>query len=103
MSAFTADAWGGTNDDEEPDGRGHMGWWCIDAPDAYRGSRPAYRSLEHELRKGIGDAAYERMAELLDGIDKPRFPMPGRLMNGGLPMIGQIVRERFPDHVPAGE
>ena len=103
VSAFTADAWGGTADDEEADGRGHLGWWCIDTPDAYRGAEPVYRTMEHELRKGIGDAAYERMAELLDGIDRPRHPMPGQLVNRGLPMIGQIVAKRFPDHVPAAE
>ena len=103
VSAFTADAWGGTEDDEEPDGRGHVGWWCIDTPDAYRGTRPVYKTMEHELRKGIGDAAYERMAELLDGIDRPRHPMPGQLVNRGLPMIGQVIAERFPDHVPAAE
>jgi hypothetical protein len=99
VSAFTADGWGGTDDDEEPDGRGHLGWWCIDTPDAYRGARPVYVSMEHELRKGIGDAAYERMAELLAGMERPRFPMPGQLVNRGLPMIGQITAQRFPDHV----
>src|SRR5439155_1010571 len=57
VSAFTADAWGGTDDAEEPDGRGHVGFWCVDTPDAYRGASPVYRSLEHELRKGMGDAA----------------------------------------------
>jgi hypothetical protein len=103
VSAFTADAWGGTDDDEELDGLGHMGWWCIDTPDAYRGTRPAYQTMEHELRKGMGDAAYERMAELLDGIERPRFPMPGQLVNRRLPMITQIVEQRFPDHVPATE
>jgi len=103
VSAFTADAWGGTDDDEEADGRGHMGWWCIDTPDAYRGARPVYLSMEHELRKGMGDAAYERMAELLDGIERPRFPMPGQLVNRRLPMITQIIEQRFPDHVPAAE
>ena len=61
------------------------------------------RSMEHELRKGMGDAAYERMAELLDGIERPRFPMPGQLVNRRLPMITQIVEQRFPDHVPASE
>jgi hypothetical protein len=99
VSAFTADAWGGTDDDEEPGGRGHMGWWCIDTPDAYRGTRPVYRSFEVELRKAIGDAAYERMAELLEGIERPRFPMPGERVNGGLPVLGQIVARRYGDHL----
>jgi hypothetical protein len=103
VSAFTADAWGGTDDADETDGRGHLGWWCIDTPDAYRGSRPVYRSMEHELRKGIGDAAYERMAELLAGMERPRFPMPGQRVNRGLPMIGQITAQRFPDYVPTGD
>jgi hypothetical protein len=43
------------------------------------------------------------MAELLAGIERPRFPMPGQRLNRGLPMIGQIVAQRFPDHVPAAE
>ena len=77
VSAFTADAWGGTDDDEEADGRGHLGWWCIDTPDAYRGARPVYQSMEHELRKGMGDAAYERMAELLDGHRAPALSDAG--------------------------
>jgi hypothetical protein len=96
VSAFTAEAWAGTADEDEPDGRGHMGYWCVDTPDAYRGARPVYKSFEAELRKGLGDAVYERMAELLEGIERPRYPMPGQLVNRGLPMISQLVQQRFP-------
>jgi hypothetical protein len=96
VSAFTADAWGGTDDSEEPDGRGHMGYWCVDTPDAYRGTRPVYRSMERELRKAMGDAAYERLVELLDEIEQPRYPMPGQLVNGRRPMIPLLVEQRFP-------
>jgi hypothetical protein len=96
VSAFTADAWGGTDDHEDPLGRGHMGYWCIDTPDAYRSAQPVYRSMEYELRKEMGDAAYERLAELLDGIDHPRHPMPGQLVNGRRPMIPLLVEQRFP-------
>src|SRR5262245_25691835 len=77
VSAFSADAWDG-----------HVGWWCIDTPEAYSGAAPVYRTLEHELRKGMGDAAYERMAELLDEIPAPRFPMPGQQMVKSLPLVG---------------
>jgi hypothetical protein len=55
--------------------------------DAYRGSSPAYRSLEHELRRAMGDAAYERMAELLEALERPRFPMPGQLGPRRLPLL----------------
>jgi hypothetical protein len=96
VSAFTADAWGGTDDREEPDGRGHMGYWCVDTPDAYRGARPVYRSMERELRKAMGDAAYERLVELLDDIERPRYPMPGQLVNGRQPMIPLLLEQRFP-------
>jgi hypothetical protein len=98
VSAFTADAWGGTDDHEDPTGRGHMGYWCIDTPDAYRNAQPVYRSMEYELRKEMGDAAYERLAELLDGIEHPRHPMPGQLVNGRRPMIPLLVEQRFPSH-----
>jgi hypothetical protein len=29
--------------------------------------------------------------------------MPGQRVNRGLPMIGQITAQRFPDHVPSTE
>jgi hypothetical protein len=73
-----------------------MGFWCIDAPDAYRGDRAVYRSHEIELRKELGDAVYERLVELLDAIEKPRYPMPGQLVNGRRPLIPLLVQQRFP-------
>jgi hypothetical protein len=36
-------------------------------------------------------------------MERPRFPMPGQLVNRGLPVIGQITAQRFPDHVPTTE
>jgi hypothetical protein len=64
VSAFSADAWGDVH------------WWCVDTPDAYVAKQPVYRTFEHELRKGMGDAGYERMLELLQAIPAPRFAMP---------------------------
>ena len=52
VSAFTADAWGGTEDDEEADGRGHLGWWCIDTPDAYRGRGPSIARWSTSCARG---------------------------------------------------
>jgi hypothetical protein len=77
VSAFTAAAWDG-----------HVGWWCIDTPEAYTAAAPVYRTFEHELRKGMGDAGYERMVELLGEIPAPRFPMPGQRVTSPLPLIG---------------
>jgi hypothetical protein len=66
VSAFGADAWG------------HVDWWCVDMPAAYTASKPVYRTFEHELRKGMGDAGYERLLELLQAIPAPRHPMPAQ-------------------------
>jgi hypothetical protein len=74
-----------------------MGFWCIDTPDAYQGDRPVYRSFEVELRKELGDAVYERLAELLDDIERPRYPMPGQTVHGARPLIPLLVQQRFPD------
>jgi hypothetical protein len=76
VSAFTAQAWDG-----------HIGWWCIDTPEAYTATEPVYRTFEHELRKGMGDAGYERMVELLVAIPAPRFPMPAQVVKP-LPLVG---------------
>jgi hypothetical protein len=76
VSAFTAEAWDG-----------HIGWWCIDTADAYSGTAPVYRTFEYELRRGMGDAGYERMVELLLEIHTPRFPMPAQVVKP-LPLLG---------------
>jgi hypothetical protein len=76
VSAFSADAWDG-----------NIHWWCVDLPTAYSGTEPVYRTFEHELRKGMGDAGYERMVELLREIPAPRFPMPGQVVKP-LPLVG---------------
>ena len=42
-----------------------MAWWCIDAPEAYRGTRPVIESLAGELRVLLGDDTYEAAADAL--------------------------------------
>lgn len=75
ISAFSADAWG------------NVDWWCIDTPDAYNAPEPVYRTFEHELRKGMGDAAYDRLVELLREIPAPRHPMPGQRLPQRLKLL----------------
>jgi len=71
--------------DEQADGGGHVtstirqwdrrhwgaggdefAWWCTEAPEAFTGAEPVYRSLEVELRGMLGDALYEGIAGYLD-------------------------------------
>ena len=59
-------------------------------------------TVEIELCGGEPATTNNRV-ELLAGMERPRFPMPGQLVNRGLPVIGQITAQRFPDHVPTTE
>ena len=46
---------------------GHdLDWWCTSSPDAHVGSEPMFRSYAAELTALIGQAAYDRLAELCD-------------------------------------
>lgn len=42
-----------------------MAWWCTEAPEAFVGDRPVVASLEPELRRLVGDEAYEAIAAAL--------------------------------------
>jgi len=96
ISAFTADSWGG---DESGDGkRGHMGYWCIDTPDAYGGSRAFYQSNGYELRKLMGNEDYDYMVELIR--DRRPTPMPGAVRNDGRPLIPLLIEKAKADGLP---
>lgn len=76
VAPFTGEAWGGD-----------IHWWCTDTADAFIAHDPVYVTFEHELRKGMGDAAYEQLVELLDEIPEPRWPSPGQRVPKALPLI----------------
>lgn len=40
-------------------------WWCVGEEAAYQGAQPAYVTLEAELRRTVGDAVYDELAEYL--------------------------------------
>lgn len=107
INAFDADDWGGTNDDEEPDGKGHMGYWCIDTPDAFDSPVPVWKSHEQEFRKMMGDSGYERLVQIVhergwDQLDTQARAMPhsrptrmpGEVRNEGRPMLPLLIAER---------
>ena len=58
LTEFARHGWG--------EGGDEFAWWCTEAPEAFVGSEPVYRSLEHELRKMVGDQLYESIAAYLD-------------------------------------
>ncbi|MGH9036954.1 MAG: hypothetical protein ACRD0O_14420 [Acidimicrobiia bacterium] len=59
LSEFSREDWG--------EGGAEFAWWCTEAPEAFTGTEPVYRSLEVELRAMVGDALYETIAGYLDG------------------------------------
>jgi hypothetical protein len=58
LSEFGRDGWGEGGED--------FAWWCTEAPEAFHGSEPVYRSLAEELRKMMGSELYAQVAEYLD-------------------------------------
>ena len=58
LSEFSRSGWG-------PGGE-EFAWWCTEAPEAFTGAEPVYRSLEVELRAMAGDELYEAIAAYLD-------------------------------------
>lgn len=95
---FDSDDWGGTDDSEDPDGKGHMGYWCTDTPDAYQHESQVWSSHEAEFRKKMGDAGYDELVRIIkaNGWDKQRTTtrMPGEVRNDGRPMIPLLIAER---------
>jgi hypothetical protein len=66
LSEFGRDGWGEGGDD--------FAWWCTEAPEAFTGSEPVYRSLAEELRKMMGAELYEQVARYLDGRARSQPP-----------------------------
>lgn len=58
LSEFDRDGWG--------DGGSEFAWWCTEAPEAFTGAEPVYKSMEAELRATLGDDVYEQLAKYLD-------------------------------------
>ncbi|AKL88382.1 hypothetical protein BH789_gp101 [Gordonia phage GMA6] len=75
--------------DQVTDGR-YLGWWCTDTPDAYNGKQKAYVYFETELRKIMGDPAYEQLARVAVAYGKRRSQMPGERVNGGAPTVATV-------------
>jgi hypothetical protein len=59
LSEFGRDGWG--------EGGHDFAWWCTEAPEAFTGSEPVYRSMGEELRKMLGsDRLYRLVVDYLD-------------------------------------
>jgi hypothetical protein len=59
LTEFGRDGWG--------EGGDEFAWWCTEAPEAFTGGEPVYRSMENELRRMLGDQVYDELAKYLDG------------------------------------
>jgi hypothetical protein len=70
----------------------NFAWWCTDAPDAFVGSRPVYKSLRSELILLVGEDIYRMLVKRLRGpqllphpATRGRKPKP--LPTGGPPPV----------------
>ena len=51
-------------------------WWCTEAPEAFTGSGPVYRTLRDELVALVGPDVYDRLAAYLDARRDGSVPLP---------------------------
>jgi hypothetical protein len=58
LTEFAREGWGEGGDD--------FAWWCTEAPEAFSGSEPVYRSMASELRKMLGKRLYRSVVTYLD-------------------------------------
>lgn len=100
VTASSSKDWSGIDEDGSQDS--WMSWWCIDTVDAYLPeSKRVYRSMEEELRKIMGDDAYEVLVQEIDkraGDYVP--PTAGMVRNEGRPMLPLLVGNRTPKRQP---
>ena len=52
------------------EGGSSFAWWCTEAPEAFTGTVPVYRSLEPELRAMVGGRLYEQIAAYLQSRER---------------------------------
>ncbi len=57
------------------DGGADFGWWCTEAPEAFSGSEPLYRSARAEVVALVGQEIYDQFVELIERADVP-LPHP---------------------------
>lgn len=84
------------------------GYWCVESPDAYGHGDVkdmVFFRNEYELRKIMGDATYDLLAEkVTEYIDRGgRFPMPGETANNGRKLIPLLVKNRMKVWEVAGD
>ena len=74
LTEFGRDGWG--------EGGDEFAWWCTEAPEAFTGAEPVYKSMAHELRRMLGDAVYDDLANYLDqrvASTTPSIPHPAEV------------------------
>lgn len=57
-------------------------WWCTEAPEAFVGKDPLYRSMADELVGLVGADIYSRLARYLDARAGPSVPLPHPTVRG---------------------
>lgn len=55
------------------DGGEDFHWWCTEDPRAFVGDKPVYVSSKEEISAMVGEAAYQRIVELLESRPKETY------------------------------
>lgn len=68
LTEFGREGWGEGGED--------FAWWCTEAPAAFGGTEPVYRSMDAELRKMLGKRLHRSVVEYLDARVDRRGAVP---------------------------
>ena len=82
LSEFGRDGWGGT--------AARSSRWCTEAPEAFTGREPVYRSMGEELRKMLGSDALYR--QVVGYLEQRLLEAPAGVASGG--DSGPVLRRR---------
>lgn len=66
------------------DGGDDFAWWCTEAPEAFSGGEPVYRSSRDEIVELIGSEIYELMVDQLERPDWTPLPHPTLRRSGNM-------------------
>ena len=71
------------------DGGFEFAWWCTEAPDAFVGKDPVYRTMRDELVALVGEKIYRRLTRYLEArtsaLTRSAHPSAGLTANGDIP------------------
>ena len=73
------------------EGGNEFHWWCTEAPEAFTGDEPVYRSARDEIVELVGPGPYEAAVKVLERADWTPLPHPTVRTTSALALVVLVV------------